>query len=71
MSNQNEIKELYEIANSIKKAGYDPYEQIYGYFTTGQLLYITRKDDARNKIKNISMKSVKEFLNLMKKPLSR
>lgn len=67
MSKQNEIRQLYEIANSIKKAGYDPYKQIYGYWKTGQILYVTRTDDARNKIKSIPMDSVYEFLNLIKK----
>lgn len=67
MSNQNEIRQLYEIANAMKKAGYDPYEQIYGYLKTGQILYVTRTDGARNKIKSISMDSVREFLDLIKK----
>ncbi|MBO5452653.1 MAG: IreB family regulatory phosphoprotein, partial [Clostridia bacterium] len=42
MSNQKEIKQLYDIANAMKKAGYDPYEQMYGYWKTGQILYVTR-----------------------------
>lgn len=67
MSNQKEIGQLYEIANAIKKAGYNPYEQIYGYWKTGQILYVTRTDDARKKIQSISMDSVREFLDLIKK----
>ena len=67
MSNPNEIKQLYDIANAMKKAGYDPYEQIYGYWRTGQILYVTRTDGARNKIQCISMESIREFLDLIKK----
>ena len=67
MSNQNEIKQLYEIANAMKKAGYDPYEHIYGYWKTGQILYVTRTDGARTKIQSISMDSIREFLDLIKK----
>lgn len=67
MSNQNEIKQLYDIANAIKKAGYDSYEQLYGDWKTGQILYVTRTDDARNKIRSISMDLVREFLDLIKK----
>ena len=51
----------------MKKAGYDPYEQMYGYWKTGQILYVTRTDDARNKIQSISMDSIREFLDLIKK----
>lgn len=67
MSNPNEIKQLYDIANAMKKAGYDPYEQIYGYWKTGQILYVTRTDGARNKIQCISTDSIREFLDLIKK----
>lgn len=67
MSNQNEIEQLHEIATAIKKAGYDPYEQLYGYWKTGQILYVTRTDDARNKIRSISMDSVRDFIDLIKK----
>ena len=67
MSNQNEIEQLYDIAKAIKKAGYDPYEQLYGYWKTGQILYVTRTDDARNKIQAISMDSVRKFIDLIKK----
>ena len=62
-----EIKQLYDIANAMKKAGYDPYEQMYGYWKTGQILYVTRTDDARNKIRSISIDSIREFLVLIKK----
>ena len=41
-----------EIITSIKEAGYEPYDQLYGYITTGKEEYITRAGDAREKIKN-------------------
>jgi len=67
MSNQSEIEQLYEIAIQIKKAGYEPYEQIYGYLQTGLAAYITRTGNAREKIQLISTNSIREFLNLIKK----
>lgn len=67
MSNPKEIEQLYDIANAMKKAGYDPYEQIYGYWKTGQILYVTRTDGARNKIQCTSTDSIREFLDLIKK----
>lgn len=67
MSSPKEIEQLYDIANAMKKAGYDPYEQIYGYWKTGQILYVTRTDSVRNKIQCISTDSIREFLDLIKK----
>ena len=31
----------------LKEAGYNPYEQLYGYLNTGNESYITRKGNAR------------------------
>ena len=67
MSYQIEFEQLHEIATAIKQAGYDPYEQLYGYWKTGQILYVTRTDGARTKIQSISMDSIREFLDLIKK----
>lgn len=41
------------IVASIRAAGYEPYDQLYGYLKTGDDTYITRTGDARNLIKTI------------------
>ncbi|MGO5096983.1 IreB family regulatory phosphoprotein [Agathobaculum sp. LCP25S3_E8] len=35
------------IVESIRAAGYEPYDQLYGYMKTGDETYITRSGDAR------------------------
>lgn len=42
---------LIEVASSLKRAGYDPYEQISGYLKTGNALFITRAGNEREKIR--------------------
>jgi len=58
-----------EIVASIKKAGYEPYDQLYGYITKGKEEYITRSGGAREKIKKLSWLKVKEYVEKMDKPI--
>ena len=55
-----------EIVASIKAAGYEPYDQLYGYITKGKEEYITRSGGAREKIKKLSWLKVKEYVDNMK-----
>ena len=56
-------KELLQmIVESMKEAGYDPHDQLYGYYTTGEESYITRRGNAREMIKNVSMDTIRYFL---------
>ena len=55
-----------EIISAIKAAGYDPYEQLYGYVSTGKEEYITRSGGARERIKKLSWRMVKEYVEQMK-----
>lgn len=56
-------KELLQtIITSMKDAGYDPYDQLYGYYITGEESYITRKGNAREMIKSVSEETIREFL---------
>ena len=50
------------IVASIREAGYDPYNQLYGYLKTGDDTYITRTGDARNLIKKLDPNQVQCFL---------
>ena len=60
--NQNEQSLIEEIATLLKQAGYDSYAQITGYVETHDESYITRKGEARDKIKTISFSALKEYL---------
>lgn len=53
------------IIQAITAAGYDPYSQLYGYITTGKDEYITRHDDAREKIKTLNWLKLKAFVEKM------
>lgn len=56
-------KELLQtIIASMKEAGYDPHDQLYGYYTTGEESYITRKGNAREMIKSVSRETIRDFL---------
>jgi len=57
-----------EIVASIKKAGYEPYDQLYGYITKGKEEYITRSGNAREKIKKLKWIKVKEYVERMEQP---
>ena len=56
-------KELLQmIVESMKEAGYDPHDQLYGYYTTGEESYITRRGNAREMIKSVNMDTIRDFL---------
>ena len=55
-----------EIVQSIRAAGYEPYDQLYGYVTKGREEYITRTGNAREKIKRLNWQKVKEYVDNMK-----
>ena len=54
-----------EIIQSIRDAGYEPYDQLYGYITKGKEEYITRNGNAREKIKNLNWLQLKTFVEQM------
>ena len=62
MDIKKEYKELDKIAQIIKSAGYKAYDQLYGFSKTGNLNYITRKDDARERIKDIDIFTVEKYV---------
>lgn len=48
---EKEIREVFDpIANAICEAGLVPYDQLYGYVVTGNIMYITRRDNTRERI---------------------
>lgn len=62
MLDENVLSILNDIAEAIKEAGLDPYEQLYGYATTGNELYITRNRNARKIIRNLNKRDILCFL---------
>ena len=54
-----------EIVCAIAEAGYDPYDQLYGYVTKGKEEFITRNGNAREKIKQLNWLAVKEYVEKM------
>ena len=61
MPHTNDEK-LRSVIDSITSAGYNPYEQIYGYYTTGNDIFITRTGNARTLIKEIDRKDLAEYI---------
>lgn len=54
------------VINALKQAGYDPYDQLYGYVSTGEAAYITRRDNARALVLEMDKNELREFLRLMR-----
>ena len=57
---------LDEIAESIRMAGFNPYEQIFGFLRTGNERYITRTGNAREMIRQIDRKTLKQYASYLK-----
>lgn len=59
------ITTMQEIVISIKEAGYEPYDQLYGYVSTGKEEFITRTGNAREKVKKLNWLALKEYVEKM------
>lgn len=53
---------LDSIAEALSQRGFEPYEQIYGYFKTGDVSYITRHGEARQKMVTVSREEIRSYL---------
>ena len=60
------VQLLHMIAASIQEAGLDPYAQITGYIRTGNDRYITRNGNARELIKDVDRRILKQFAAYLK-----
>lgn len=65
MLDEKVLSILNDIADSIKEAGLDPYEQLYGYATTVNELYITRCRGARERIRAVDVADIVIFVKLL------
>lgn len=59
------ISTMESIVSSIEQAGMDPYEQIYGYLTTGKEIYITRNGNARELIQTLDKDDISRYIETM------
>lgn len=64
---ENTIEILHHIADSIRETGNDPHDQLLGYITTGDVTYITRRNNARALIQTVDIKDVKRFIRELKR----
>ncbi len=53
------------IVKALNEAGYNPYEQLMGYVTTGEENYITRHGDARTIIKTLDKQRIRLYIQQM------
>ena len=54
--------ELNEIIKLLEEKGYDPVAQLTGYIEIGSDDYITRHGGAREKIKEIDIEMIKDYI---------
>ena len=59
-------EKLNEIIELLKEKGYDPVAQLTGYIEIGREDYITRHGGAREKIKDVPERVIKEYLESSK-----
>lgn len=58
-----ELEHIMEhIISSIRDAGYEPYDQLFGYLKTGNASFITRTGDARALIQTLDRKQVQRYV---------
>ena len=67
MEDNKFIATMESIVSSIEKTGLDPYDQLYGYLTTGNDMYVTRTGNARALIKTLEWEQVWEYVKKMRK----
>jgi len=67
MEDNKFIATMESIVSSIEEKGMDPYEQLYGYLTTGKEEYITRTGNARELIKALDWSQVYGYVKKMKR----
>lgn len=50
------------VVSVLKDAGYEPYEQLYGYLNTGNESYITRKGNARTLVTELDREQIWKYI---------
>ena len=50
------------VVSVLKDSGYEPYDQLYAYASTGNESYITRKGDARKLISQLDREQIWNYI---------
>ena len=56
------LQEMGKAVSALQAAGYEPYDQLYGYVLHGNDQYITRHGGAREIVTKMDVKDIKIFL---------
>ena len=56
------LGEMAKAVSALQAAGYEPYDQLYGYVMHENELYITRSGGARDIVTKMDIKDIKIFL---------
>ncbi len=56
------LAEMTKVVESLRSAGYEPYDQLYGYVVHENELYITRSGGARDIVTKMDIRDIKIFL---------
>lgn len=56
------LAEISKAVDALQAAGYEPYDQLYGYIIHGNDQYITRFGDAREIVTKMDVEDIKTFL---------
>ena len=59
------LEEMEDICAAIRKSGMEPYDQLYGYISKGKVEYITRIDNARERIQVLNWDMVRNYVKKM------
>jgi len=59
---QDFLTEMSKVVSALQAAGYEPYDQLYGYAMHGNDQYITRHGGAREIVTKMDVKDIKIFL---------
>ena len=60
------LAEMTKAVDALQAAGYEPYDQLYGYTMYGNAQYITRSGGAREIVTKMDIKDIKIFLKYYK-----
>ena len=60
------MKDMKIVVDAIRGAGFVPYDQLYGYVQTGNSLYITRRNNAREIVMKMDREKIRRYLQLRK-----
>ena len=60
------LRDMKIVEWAIREAGFVPYDQLYGYVQTGNSLYITRRNNAREIVMKMDREKIWRYLQLRK-----